>query len=299
MLRGTPWIPALLLDTLLSVLSVVGEASGGFTLEQGIPHFNTKPYFLPPPARNVTALEGQSAYLHCRVAQLGDKKERRGGRGRLGEAWARREWAGRGGMVEAWAGRGLGWKRRNGRGRVRDVWVGRGRVEDDGLGEAWWESIEDTFHCQCLVHGAQRALSHGELFSMTEDGDASHEVCPPHPLEDTFHCQCLVHGAQRALTHGELFSMTEDGDASAPVQARGPRRSNIFTLTQTHHELTHHTPFFKHQHVVCPPHPLEDTSHCQCVLVHGAQRALTHGELFSSIGYSCAIAMRRFATEIR
>ncbi|XP_063844539.1 zwei Ig domain protein zig-8-like [Scylla paramamosain] len=74
MLRGTPWIPALLLDTLLSVLSVVGEASGGFTLEQGIPHFNTKPYFLPPPARNVTALEGQSAYLHCRVAQLGDKK---------------------------------------------------------------------------------------------------------------------------------------------------------------------------------------------------------------------------------
>ncbi|KAK8406774.1 hypothetical protein O3P69_007372 [Scylla paramamosain] len=50
----------------------------GFTLEQGIPHFNTKPYFLPPPARNVTALEGQSAYLHCRVAQLGDKKHLRG-----------------------------------------------------------------------------------------------------------------------------------------------------------------------------------------------------------------------------
>ncbi|XP_050711038.1 zwei Ig domain protein zig-8-like [Eriocheir sinensis] len=74
MLRGAPWLPALLLDTLLSVLSVVGHASGGFTLEQGIPHFNTKPYFLPPPARNVTALEGQSAYLHCRVAQLGDKK---------------------------------------------------------------------------------------------------------------------------------------------------------------------------------------------------------------------------------
>ena len=46
----------------------------GFTLEQGIPHFNTKPYFLDPPTRNVTALEGQSAYLHCRVAQLGDKK---------------------------------------------------------------------------------------------------------------------------------------------------------------------------------------------------------------------------------
>lgn len=46
----------------------------GFTLEQGIPHFNTKPYFLPPPAQNITALEGQSAHLHCRVAQLGDKK---------------------------------------------------------------------------------------------------------------------------------------------------------------------------------------------------------------------------------
>ncbi|XP_076047647.1 uncharacterized protein LOC143029105 [Oratosquilla oratoria] len=46
----------------------------GFTLEQGIPHFNTKPYFLKPALRNVTAVEGQSAYLHCRVAQLGDKK---------------------------------------------------------------------------------------------------------------------------------------------------------------------------------------------------------------------------------
>ncbi|ROT84318.1 putative limbic system-associated membrane protein-like, partial [Penaeus vannamei] len=46
----------------------------GFTLEQGIPHFNTKPYFLPPVATNVTALEGQSAYLHCRVASSGTRR---------------------------------------------------------------------------------------------------------------------------------------------------------------------------------------------------------------------------------
>ncbi|XP_069184870.1 neural cell adhesion molecule 2 [Procambarus clarkii] len=63
-----------LLWALLSVVCCLGSVSAGFTLEQGIPHFNTKPYFLPPAAKNVTALEGQSAYLHCRVAQLGDKK---------------------------------------------------------------------------------------------------------------------------------------------------------------------------------------------------------------------------------
>ncbi|KAK8736997.1 hypothetical protein OTU49_004757 [Cherax quadricarinatus] len=64
------WLPWVHLIT----VCWVGSVSAGFTLEQGIPHFNTKPYFLPPPAKNVTALEGQSAYLHCRVAQLGDKK---------------------------------------------------------------------------------------------------------------------------------------------------------------------------------------------------------------------------------
>ncbi|XP_069980179.1 neural cell adhesion molecule 2-like [Penaeus vannamei] len=59
---------------LLFLFCVFTSVFAGFTLEQGIPHFNTKPYFLPPVATNVTALEGQSAYLHCRVAQLGDKK---------------------------------------------------------------------------------------------------------------------------------------------------------------------------------------------------------------------------------
>ncbi|KAG7177697.1 zwei Ig domain protein zig-8-like [Homarus americanus] len=66
--RPLPWV------LLLVAVCCVGSVRGGFTLEQGIPHFNTKPYFLPPPAKNLTALEGQSAYIHCRVAQLGDKK---------------------------------------------------------------------------------------------------------------------------------------------------------------------------------------------------------------------------------
>ncbi|XP_071537040.1 neural cell adhesion molecule L1-like [Panulirus ornatus] len=65
------WLPWVFI--LVVTICYVGSASAGFTLEQGIPHFNTKPYFLQPPARNVTAIEGQSAYLHCRVAQLGDK----------------------------------------------------------------------------------------------------------------------------------------------------------------------------------------------------------------------------------
>ncbi|XP_064082201.1 zwei Ig domain protein zig-8-like [Macrobrachium nipponense] len=60
--------------TFLCISCCVTTLKAGFTLEQGIPHFNTKPYFLETPSRNVTALEGQSAYLHCRVAQLGDKK---------------------------------------------------------------------------------------------------------------------------------------------------------------------------------------------------------------------------------
>ncbi|XP_068207638.1 neural cell adhesion molecule L1-like [Palaemon carinicauda] len=63
-----------MIRTVLWISCCVTTLKAGFTLEQGIPHFNTKPYFLETPARNVTALEGQSAYLHCRVAQLGDKK---------------------------------------------------------------------------------------------------------------------------------------------------------------------------------------------------------------------------------
>ncbi|XP_066952552.1 neural cell adhesion molecule L1-like isoform X1 [Macrobrachium rosenbergii] len=57
-----------------NVISANASENKGFTLEQGIPHLNTQPYFLPAPANEVTTLEGQSAYLHCRVAQLGDKK---------------------------------------------------------------------------------------------------------------------------------------------------------------------------------------------------------------------------------
>ncbi|XP_068213508.1 mast/stem cell growth factor receptor Kit-like [Palaemon carinicauda] len=57
-----------------NAISTNASENKGFTLEQGIPHLNTQPYFLAPPANEVTTLEGQSAYLHCRVAQLGDKK---------------------------------------------------------------------------------------------------------------------------------------------------------------------------------------------------------------------------------
>lgn len=59
---------------IILVFCCFASVTAGFTLEQGIPHLNTKPYFLPPAANALTTLSGQSAYLHCRVAQLGDKK---------------------------------------------------------------------------------------------------------------------------------------------------------------------------------------------------------------------------------
>ncbi|CAL4115426.1 unnamed protein product [Meganyctiphanes norvegica] len=63
----------LLLLLLLAVIAAT-IATAGFTLEDGIPHINTRPYFLPQDQVTVTTVEGQSTYLHCRIAQLGDKK---------------------------------------------------------------------------------------------------------------------------------------------------------------------------------------------------------------------------------
>jgi len=64
----------MLLFLLLLAVFAATIATAGFTLEDGIPHINTKPYFLPQDQVTVTTVEGQSTYLHCRIAQLGDKK---------------------------------------------------------------------------------------------------------------------------------------------------------------------------------------------------------------------------------
>ncbi|XP_045110629.1 uncharacterized protein LOC123504285 [Portunus trituberculatus] len=42
-------------------------------IEDPYPELITVPYFLSPGNRNITASVGQTAYLHCRVALLGDK----------------------------------------------------------------------------------------------------------------------------------------------------------------------------------------------------------------------------------
>ncbi|KAK8393020.1 hypothetical protein O3P69_013214 [Scylla paramamosain] len=69
-------------------------------LEDPYPELITVPYFLSPGNRNITASVGQTAYLHCRVALLGDKalatihrcKNTSGLRGVAGGADRRRDW---------------------------------------------------------------------------------------------------------------------------------------------------------------------------------------------------------------